>query len=303
MYQNIIQRVIKESLSNDNNKYLTYSLNIDIKKLMNFINLDNENDIYNEIKNRISYIINILNQNNISLMDYYDNLRDIEDVDILYKDINSLTEEDINNFIANCIIGHKTKIKIFIEMVKRAKSKEELSEIFKFGTNKPFTTYKKDVNGNYIEDKTYGEIGYFWGSNKAQIQPILDKIMEDDTILRDKLDDYYMNTFSGPKSIEGHQRRINIFIEMIKRAKSKEELSEIFNQRANKPFTTYKKDANGNYIEDKTYGEIGSFWSSNKAQIQPILDKIMEDDTILRDKLDDYYINTFSGQNRESIYL
>ena len=70
MYQNIIQRVIKESLSNDNNKYLTYSLNIDIKKLMNFINLDNENDIYSEIRNRIRYIINILNQNNISLMDY-----------------------------------------------------------------------------------------------------------------------------------------------------------------------------------------------------------------------------------------
>ena len=101
MYQNIIQRVIKESLSNDNNKYLTYSLNIDIKKLMNFINLDNENDIYSEIRNRISYIINILNQNNISLIDYYDNLRDIEDIDILYKDINSLSEEDINNFIAN----------------------------------------------------------------------------------------------------------------------------------------------------------------------------------------------------------
>ena len=296
MYQNIIQRVIKESLSNDNNKYLTYSLNIDIKKLMNSINLDNENDIYSEIRNRIRYIISILNQNNISLIDYYDNLRDIEDIDILYKDINSLTEEDINNFIDNCKIGHKTKIKIFIEMVKRAKSEEELSEIFKAGTNKPFTTYKKDVNGNYIEDKTYGEIGYFWGSNKAQIQPILDKIMEDDIVLRDKVDDYYMNTFSGQISMEGNQRRINIFIEMIKRVKSKEELSEVFNQRTNKPFTTYKKDVNGNYIEDKTYGEIGRFWSSNKEQIQSILDKIMEDDTVLRDKLDDYYINTYSGQ-------
>ena len=297
MYQNIIQKIIKESLGNDNNKYLTYSLNIDIKKLMNFINLDNENDIYSEIRNRISYIINILNQNNISLIDYYDNLRDIEDIDILYKDINSLTEEDINTFIANCKIGHKTKIKIFIEMVKRAKSKEELSEIFKGGTNKPFTTYKKDVNGNYIEDKTYGEIGSFWRNNKEQIQPILDKIMEDDTVLRDKLDEYYINTFSGQNSIEGNQRRINILIEMIKRAKSKEELSEIFKNKTNKPFTTYKKDANGNYIEDKTYGKIGSFWSHNKEQIQPIIDKIIEDDIVLRDKFDDYYINTYSGQN------
>ncbi len=296
MYQNIIQRVIKESLVNDNNKYLTYSLNIDIKKLMNSINLDNENDIYSEIRNRISYIINILNQNNISLIDYYDNLRDIKDIDILYKDINSLTEEDINNFIANCIIGHKTKIKIFIEMIKRAKSKEELSKIFNQRTNKLFTTYKKDGNGNYIEDKTYGEIGQFWSHNKEQIQPILDKIIEDDTVLRDKLDDYYINTFSGQTSVEGKQRRINIFIEMIKRAKSKEELSEIFKQGTSKPFTTYKKDGNGNYIEDKTYGEIGYFWNSNKEQIQPILEKIMEDDTVLRDKLDNYYMNTRSGQ-------
>ena len=296
MYQNIIQRVIKESLGNDNNKYLTYSLNIDIKKLMNFINLDNENDIYSEIRNRIRYIINILNQNNISLIDYYDNLRDIEDIDILYKDINSLTEEDINNFIANCIIGHKTKIKIFIEMIKRAKSKEELSEIFKQKTNKPFTTYKKDANGNYIEDKTYGEIGQFWSSNKGQIRPILEKIMEDDTVLRDKLDDYYMNTKSGQTSVEGNQRRINIFTEMIKRVKNKEELSEIFKAGTNKPFTTYKKDVNGNYIEDKTYGEIDQFWKDNKEQIQPILEKIMEDNTVLKDKLDDYYMNTRSGQ-------
>ena len=91
--------------------------------------------------------------------------------------------------------------------------------------------------------------------------------MEDDTVLRDKLDDYYMNTRSGQISVEGNQRRINIFIEMIKRAKSKEELSEIFKVRTNKPFATYKKDANGNYIEDKTYGGIGRFWSNNKDKI------------------------------------
>ena len=91
--------------------------------------------------------------------------------------------------------------------------------------------------------------------------------MENDIILRDKLDDYYMNTGSGKKSIGGNKRRINIFIEMIKRAKNKEELSEIFKARTNKPFATYKKDANGNYIEDKTYGEIGNFWSNNKDKI------------------------------------
>ena len=222
MYQNIIQRVIKESLGKDNNKYLTYSLNIDIKKLMNFINLDNESDIYSEIRNRIRYIINILNQNNISLIDYYDNLRDIEDIDILYKDINSLTEEDINNFIANCKIGHKTKINIFIEMIKRAKSKEELSEIFKNRTTKPFTTYKKDVTGNYIKDKTYGEIGQFWSNNKDKnIIPQLfftEKYLssEYDTVRKRVMD--YLNSLRKKRKLPEF-RTINEYIDTLDKKK------------------------------------------------------------------------------------
>ena len=89
-------------------------------------------------------------------------------------------------------------------------------------------------------------------------------MMEEDIILRDKLDDYYMNTRGGQTSYEGRQRRINIFIEMITRAKTKEEIREILKFETSKPFTTYRKDETGNYIKDKTYGEIGQYWSANK---------------------------------------
>ena len=45
---------------------------------------------------------------------------------------------------------------------------------------------------------------------------------------------------------------------MIKRAKSREEIAEIFTQRTTKCFTTYKQNENGEWVEDKTYGEISS---------------------------------------------
>ena len=294
--QKIVQKIIKETLTDNKQSYLTYSLRISINKLLDSINFNSEEEIADEIVKRLNNIQKILNNENISLVDYYKNLQDIENINLLYFDVNLIDEQIKNNFIDNIKLGLDSKIQIFIEMVKRAKTKEEIAEIFKDGTSKPFTTYKKDESGNYVEDKTYGEIGQFWANNKPNIQPILDEKMEEDTILRDKLDDYYMNTFNGQISSEGSQRRINIFIEMLKRAKTKEQLAEIFKEGTSKPFTTYKQDESGNYVEDKTYGEIGQFWASNKLNIQPTLDKMMEEDLILRDKLDDYYMNTRSGQ-------
>ena len=52
----------------------------------------------------------------------------------------------------------------------------------------------------------------------------------------------------------------------------------------------------GEWIKDKTYGEIGSFWIHNKDKINSILEEMMNNDIELRDKLDDYYMNTLSFQ-------
>ena len=162
--------------------------------------------------------------------------------------------------------GKQRRINIFIEMIKRAKTEQDLEELFNVKTNKQFTTYKQAENGNWIEDKTYGEIGLFWSSNKDKINLVINELVKTNIELRDKLDNYYMNTRSGQLSDEGKQRRIKIFIEMIRRARTEEELEEIFKDRTNKQFTTYKKDENGQYIEDKTYGKIARFSQNNKTR-------------------------------------
>ena len=282
MYQNIIQRVIKESLGNDNNKYLTYSLNIDVKKLMNFINLDNENDIYSEIRNRISYIINILNQNNISLIDYYDNLRDIEDIDILYKDINSLSEEDINSFIANCKIGYKTKIKVFIEMLNQEDRKYTSYEKGEGDSNNIFV-YRNEIMFKGYEQIIALNTKRFWGSNAQKIEELLNKGSWDGNVTEETLKykgseyDRARQAIKEYKFIHNKFLREQVFIEML-------------NNNNNK-FTSYGRDSLGriignlnnifvgaNIIPFKGYEKIeglntSHFWVNNSNEIKELLFK------------------------------
>jgi len=107
-------------------------------------------------------------------------------------------------------------------MIKRAKSKEELSEIFKAGTNKAFITYKKDVNENYIEDKTYGKIGYFWSHNKDKI--IIPQLFfaekylssEYDTVRKRVID--YLNSLRAKRNLPEF-RTINEYIDTLDKKK------------------------------------------------------------------------------------
>jgi len=291
-----VQNVFKELLGDNSKKYLSYSLKIDMNKLLKSFK---SNNYEQELRERIEYIKLLIIENNVSINDYLENLQDIDDINLIYFDINTITKEQKNNFIENIKIGYNTKILIFIEMIKRAKSKEEIAEIFKVGTTKCFTTYKQNENGEWVEDKTYGEIGSFWNDNKDKINSILEEMMNNDIELRDKLDDYYMNTLSGQHSEEGNRRRINIFIDMIIRAKSKEDIAEIFTQGTTKCFTAYKQNENGEWVEDKMYGEINQFWRRHKDKINSIFEEMMNNNIELRDKLDDYYMNTLSGQQSE----
>ena len=72
------------------------------------------------------------------------------------------------------------------------------------------------------------------------------------------------NIFGSIEEIEILNKTLqNVFFEMIK-ITPKEELKELFKQCSTKQFTTYKKDESGNYVVDKEYGEINSFWINNK---------------------------------------
>jgi len=291
-----VQTVFKEVLGDDSKKYLSYSLKIDMNKL--FQSLDTTN-YEQEIRKRFECIQLIIKQNNIVVNNFFENLQDIDDINLIYFNINKITEEQKDRFIENIKIRYNKKIMIFINMLKMANSEEEISELLKNKTSKPFTTYKQNENGEWIVDKEYGEIGFFYHGNKIKINSILNQIIEQDIELREKLDNYYINTFSGQKSKEGNNRRIEIFINMLKITKSEEEISELFKTGSQKPFTTYKQNEYGEWIVDKEYGKIGTFWGYHKDAINTILKQIIEQDIELREKLDNYYMNSFNGQITE----
>ena len=108
LYQNIIQKLVVSRIGDNNSSYLTYTLNFDIKKLMDSINLDNEQDIYNELNRRLQNIEQLLKENNLSTIEYFKSLKDIQDIDIIYK--NNISQEDIKIFLENIKIGIDTKI-------------------------------------------------------------------------------------------------------------------------------------------------------------------------------------------------
>ena len=162
--------------------------------------------------------------------------------------------------------GHKRRIEIFIDMLNKINNLEEYANYLTSKSSEKFKTFRYDRNGNIILDKEYGEIGSFWAKNKMEIIPLIEK----NEILKNKMDDYYMNTYNGQQSDEGKKRRLEIFINMINI--ENERTDQIFKAHSNQRFKTYKQDENGNFALDKEYGEIGSFWANNKdRKIIPLL--------------------------------
>ena len=306
LVQKCLQQTLINILGDDNRSYLTYSLNINVKRLMDSIPYTKEEEITNEIQNRLNNINKLCIKNNISIIDYFKNLRDIEEVDILYNNIPKLSQRDIDIFIENIEIGHETKIQIFIEMLNQAETLEEIASILKSYSTEHFRTYKKDKSGNIIKDeqghpiidKEYDSIvNNFWISN-PQILSIIRKEYKE---LSNKLDEYYVDTRSGQTCNEGRILRQNILIEMLNQAETPEEIASILKNGSTEHFRTYKKDKSGNIIKDeqghpiidKEYDSIvNNFWISN-PQILSIIRKEYKE---LSNKLDEYYVDTRSGQ-------
>ena len=165
------------------------------------------------------------------------------------------------------------------------------ANLLKEGSSVPFTIYKMDENGNYIVDKTYSDIGGFGNKNRNKIKTIIEK----NEYLKNKLNNYYFNTLSGQMSEEGQQIRIEVFLEMLKMAKTKDEIANLLKKNSQVPFTTYKTDENGEYVIDNTYRTLNDYWNANKSRIKPLI----EQDNELRNKLDNYYFNTLSGQTSD----
>ena len=219
---NVVQTVFKEALSEDSKRYLSYSLKIDMNKLLKSFATNNYEY---EFRARLSYIINILKDNNKEILDYFESIQDIEENNILYY--NNPTEEQINNFINNLKISHETKIKVFIKMLSNSKYTSYIdripdsNNIFSQSNKVSFEGYEH-INGLNTSN--------FWCNNsnkiietiylqKKELERKESRTQQDDTKLSElnlalkAIDDYDVANIKNP------QRRIEVFIKMLSNSK------------------------------------------------------------------------------------
>ena len=285
-----IQTIIKGLIGDDTKRYLTYSMNIDTNRL--FKSLKTQNQI-EEIRKRFENIRDILINEKIGIKDYFENLQDIDEINLIYFD--KITEDMKKNFIENIRIGYNTKINIIIEMLRRTKNENEIEAILAAGSTKHFTTYIQNEEGEW-EDKTYGEIKNFWNSHKDELLPKIEALAKEDPNFRENLNKYYFYTVSGQKSAEGNKKRQDTIIEMLRRTKNENEIEAILAAESTKHFTTYKQNDKGKWEIDKTYGEFGNFCQNSK-ELPAKIKELAKEDLNFRENLNKYYFTTFSGQN------
>lgn len=112
--QEILKRNIKEKINGESRKELSILINIDIKKLSDSLNTNDNEKIEIELVNRINNIEKILEKNNIGILSYFE---DIKKTNILYKKIDEITDEDVLNLISTIKLCVNDKFNKLIEFV------------------------------------------------------------------------------------------------------------------------------------------------------------------------------------------
>ena len=187
LFQNILQKCIKERINENDRSYLRYTLNLDIMKLMKSISSSNKDEIYNEISNRLINIETLLKENNLSLIDYFESLTELSDNNIIYKNISEISDNNINLFIKEIKVVFSSKVNIFIEMLNDGNSNilsAKNNETFKGHPNIP--------------------IGVFWRNNRDFI---VSRLKDSDTVAKKLISEW---DFSNDLDA-----RTKIFIEML----------------------------------------------------------------------------------------
>ena len=268
---NAVQTVFKETLGENSKRYLSYSLKIDMNKLLRSLDKTNYEQ---EIRRRFEYIQLIIKDNNISITDFFENLKDINNINLIYYDIDKITDIQKINFIENIKIGHKTKVLTFINMLSNPKytsykdGKPDENNIFALRKNKiPFEGYEH-INGL--------NTSRFWSVNSVKIietisaqkeelerkvnrTPDEEQKLNKLNIALKAIDDYNFSKKNDP------QYRIEKYIEMLSNPKytsykdGKPDENNIFALRKNKiPFEGYEHINGLN---------TSRFWSVNSVKI------------------------------------
>ena len=183
---NAVQTVFKETLGESSKSYLSYSLNIDMNKLLSSLKTK---DYESEIRARLSFINELVKDNNKEINDYFESLADIEEENILYK--YNPHQEDITYFLNSIRISHKSKIRIFIEMLSNPKYTNYVNgisdenNIFVKNNKVPFEGYEH-INGL--------NTSRFWTHNS-------DRIIQTINTLKNKLESKEEKTFEEEQKL------------------------------------------------------------------------------------------------------
>ena len=225
LFQNILQKCIKERINENDRSYLRYSLNLDIMKLMKSISSSNKGEIYNEISNRLTNIETLLNKNNLSLIDYFESLTDISDNNIIYKNISEISDENINIFIKKIKVVFSSKVNIFIEMLNNGNS-----NVLMYRNNETFNGHPNIP------------IGTFWSHNRTFI---LSKLNDSDIVAKQLINEW---NFSNDL-----EAKTKVFIEMLNNGNSNilmKRNNETFNRHPNIPIGQFW-ETNRDFIVSK----------------------------------------------------
>ena len=271
--QNVIEELFKVE---DSKSYLTYGLSIDYVKLVNSIDTNNPDEIKETIIQRFNQIKDIVNMNGKTMQDYFISLKDLQGIDLLYKQ--EPTEKEINDFVGQIKLGHDGKIQLFIDMLSEDQYTQyengnpNENNIFK-GENKIKFKGYEDIDGLYV--------GQFWKANdnstkiKERIKEQLNNVNitdEEKTKLQKAqraIDCYAFVNKNNPA------KRIDCFIEMLSEEK----------------YTRYKESEQGcvgdennifkyrNQIRFKGYEyldvDTSHFWYDNSEEIKKRINDLL----------------------------
>ena len=264
---NSVQKVFKEALGEDSKKYLSYSLKIDMNKLLKSFKTK---DYENEIKQRLYFIEKLIRDNGKQIEDYFESIQDIDEYNLLYYD--NPTDEQITIFINNIKISHESKIRIFIDMLS---DKKYTNYINGLPDNNNIFSFYNEVGFEGYEDIDGLNTSQFWTNNSDKIIKTIyiQKQKLESKENRTQVDDERLNKLNiALKAIDDYdfanknnsKRRIEKFIDMLANSKYTNYINglldsnNIFSLKNKIPFDGYE------HIEGLNTSQ---FWTNNSSKI------------------------------------
>ena len=287
---NAVQTVFKETLGESSKSYLSYSLNIDMNKLLSSLKTK---DYESEIRARLSFINELVKDNNKEINDYFESLADIEEENILYK--YNPHQEDITYFLNSIRISHKSKIRIFIEMLSNPKYTNYVNGIS--DENNIFSAANK-ISFEGYEHINGLNTSRFWTHNS-------DRIIQTINTLKNKLESKEEKTFEEEQKLIKLNKALKAIDDynFVNKNNLKYRIEEFIEMLSNPKYTNYVNgtfDGNNifglNKIPFEGYEHIQSlntsyFWADNS-------DRIIQTINTLKNKLESKEEKTFEEEQK-----